>query len=89
MDIESELMASEGTPSRNKMITQFLAQITQIKDSLVSEKRTQILKNQMDQWEILRKQTGYSKSEFKERINILNKIHLVREFSKNTNTLRD
>lgn len=89
IDIESEIMSSDNTPSRNKMATQFLHQIALIKESLVSEKRSVILKNQMDSWDILRKQTGYSKSEFKERINVLNKIHLIREFSKNTNMLRD
>ena len=89
MDIESEIMSSDNTPSRSKMITQFLLQISLMKQSLSGEKRAVILKNQQSQWDILRKQTGYSKSEFKERISLLNKIHLVKEFSRNTVELRE
>jgi hypothetical protein len=37
----------------------------------------------------LRKTSHYMKSEYRERIAILNQIHLVKEFISNQNTIRD
>lgn len=89
-----DLLKSQSTrmvsniDSRQKMFGNALSNLLLIKSSLQNEKRKIILTSQDDQWEILRSKSSYLKSEFRERVEILNSIHLVNLFLTNQIEIR-
>lgn len=75
--------------TRQSMFSRALTQLQDIKTEIQTEKRSTILTSQDDPWEILRSKSSYLKSEFKERIEILNSIHLVDLFVTNQIKIRE
>ena len=86
---ESSMMASNTHFSRNQSLSTLLTQLNLIKGELKNEKREIILLHQDDQYEILRTKANYLKSELKERISILNSLHLINLFIKNQFKIRE